>query len=175
MKAPTVRQIGRHLLPICLTVGLACGGGGSGRVRADVGERAPTFVAPRLVGAGDVRLTEFRGKGVLLNFFASWCEPCRDELPLLQRAHERGRVAVIGVLFRDSAGAARSFLREVGVTFPTVDDDGGIASAYRVDFKPGLPMTYAIDADGTLVARHVGQLRSRDVEDLVDRLTPSGT
>ena len=146
----------------------ACGGGkGGSEAKAEVGERAPTFVAPRLVGDGDVRLTEFRGKPVLLNFFASWCEPCRDELPLLEKAYDGGEVAVVGVLFNDSASAARSFVREVGVTFPTVDDDGGIARAYRVDFKPGLPMTYAIDGEGVLVARHIGQLRAQDVTELI--------
>ncbi len=151
----------------------ACGGGGGGGVRAEVGERAPTFVAPRLIGSGDVRLTDFRGKPVLLNFFASWCEPCRDELPLLEKAYAAGKTAVVGVLFKDSASGARSFLREVGVTFPTVDDDGGIARAYRVDFKPGLPMTYAIDRSGKLVARHIGQLRVEDVADLIRKAAPS--
>jgi cytochrome c biogenesis protein CcmG/thiol:disulfide interchange protein DsbE len=150
----------------------ACGGGGGGgtaTARAEVGERAPTFVGPRLVGDGDVRLTEFRGKPVLLNFFASWCGPCRKELPLLEKAADEGKAAVVGVLFKDSASAARSFVREVGVTFPTVDDDGSIARAYRVDFKPGLPMTYAIDKDGVLVARHIGELRPQDIPDLIKK------
>jgi thiol-disulfide isomerase/thioredoxin len=157
----------RVALVVALLVA-ACGGGG-GATRAEVGERAPTFAAPRLVGDGEVRLSEFRGKPVLLNFFASWCTPCRQELPLLQEAHDEGEAAVVGVLFKDSADAARSFLRELGVMFPTVDDDGAIARAYRVDFKPGLPMTYAIDAAGVLVARHIGQLRAEDVPDLIEK------
>ena len=152
---------------VLLTALVSCGSPSKIAARAEVGERAPTFVAPRLVGDGDVKLADFRGKAVLLNFFASWCEPCRDELPLLQKASDGGKVAVVGVVFRDSASAARNFVREVGVTFPTVDDDGGIARAYRVGFKPGLPMTFAIDANGTLVARHIGQLRAQDVTDLI--------
>ena len=155
-----------HAAAAVLIALVACGSP-SKTARAEVGERAPTFVAPALVGKGDVKLADFRGKPVLLNFFASWCTPCRAELPLLQKASSDGKVAVVGVLFRDSASAARTFVAEVGVTFPTVEDDGSIARAYRVDFKPGLPMTYAIDGDGTLVARHIGQLRAEDVEELV--------
>jgi cytochrome c biogenesis protein CcmG/thiol:disulfide interchange protein DsbE len=124
-------------------------------------------VAPRLDGRGDVRLADFRGKPVLVNFFASWCTPCREELPLLQRTSDGGKAVVIGVLFRDSKSNAVRFLRDLNITFPTVDDDGGIARAYRVDLKPGLPMTFAIAPDGTLTAKHIGQLRAEDVRALL--------
>jgi cytochrome c biogenesis protein CcmG/thiol:disulfide interchange protein DsbE len=136
-----------------------------------VGKPAPTFVAPRLVGSEQLRLTDFRGQPVLLNFFASWCTPCRDELPLLQKAVDGKNAAVIGVLFNDSASSARRFLRQLGITFPTADDDGAIARAYRVATKPGLPVTYAIAADGRLAARHIGQLRPEDVPALVRAAT----
>jgi cytochrome c biogenesis protein CcmG/thiol:disulfide interchange protein DsbE len=119
------------------------------------------------VGEGDVRLTDYRGKPVLLNFFASWCEPCRVELPLLQDAHDAGDTAVVGVLFQDSPSSARAFLRGLDVSIPAVEDDGAIARAYRVGLKPGLPLTFAIAPDGTLVARHIGQLRASDVADLI--------
>jgi cytochrome c biogenesis protein CcmG/thiol:disulfide interchange protein DsbE len=121
------------------------------------------------VGDGDIKLVDFRGKPMLLNFFASWCEPCRDELPLLQRTAAKGRAAVLGVLFRDSPSNARKFLHEIGVTLPAVEDDGGIARAYRVDFKPGLPMSFLISKDGVVLARHIGQLRSGDVDDLLKK------
>src|SRR5207302_7872041 len=119
-------------------------------------------VAPRLDGKGDVRLTDYRGKPVFVNFFASWCTPCRDELPLLQKAYDGKRAVVIGVLFRDSKSSAEDFLRGLHVTFPAVEDDGGIAHAYRVGLKPGLPITFLVGADGTLRARHIGQLRASD-------------
>ena len=154
---------------LALVALVACGSPSTSTARATVGKRAPTFVGPRLVGDGDVRLADLRGKPVLLNFFASWCTPCREELPLLQKAYAAKRVQVVGVLFRDSASAARDFVATFGVSFPTVDDDGAIARAYRVDFKPGLPMTYAIDTGGTLVARHIGQLRPQDVDALIRR------
>ena len=141
----------------------ACGHGSSATARAEVGKRAPTFVAPRIVGPGDVRLTDYRGKPVLLNFFASWCEPCRDELPLLQRTAADGRIAVVAVLFNDSTANARKFLQQIHVTLPAVDDDGSIARAYRVAFKPGLPMSYLISRDGVVVDRHIGQLQADDV------------
>lgn len=116
-----------------------------------------------------MRLTDYRGKPVLLNFFASWCQPCRDELPLLQRTSADGRIAVVAVLFHDSASNARKFLDELHVTLPAVDDDGAIARAYRVDFKPGLPMSYLISKDGVVIDRHIGQLRPDDVAAWVRR------
>lgn len=136
-------------------------------MRATVGKRAPTFAAPRLVGTGEVRLTDFRGKPVLVNFFASWCTPCREELPLLQRVQDGKQAEVIAVLFDDSPSSARSFLGELGVTITTANDDGSIARAYRVAQKPGLPVTYAVSSRGVLVARHLGQLRPEDAEALV--------
>ena len=134
-----------------------------------VGKRAPTFVGPRLFGEGTVRLADGRGTVVLVNFFASWCTPCRTELPLLQSAAGQKGVSVVGVLFNDSPAAARSFLRELRVTFPTVNDDGSIAKAYGISMKPGLPVTYAVGPSGTLVARHIGQLRAEDVPYLIRR------
>jgi thiol-disulfide isomerase/thioredoxin len=124
-------------------------------------------VAPRLVGNGDVRLTDFRGKVVLVNFFASWCQPCREELPLLQRTADGNGAAVVGVLFDDSPTSARKFLTQLDITIPTANDDGSIARAYRVAAKPGLPITFAVSPDGTLSARHIGQLRAEDVPQLI--------
>ena len=143
----------------------ACGGSG-GKLRADVGRPAPTFAAPGLAG-GQVELASFRHRPVLLNFFASWCIPCRDELPLLQRASQAGEATVVGVVFDDSSTNARDFMAKLHVTYPAVADDGKIAKAYGVGLKPGLPVTYAISPSGVLAARHLGQLRESDVPALI--------
>jgi hypothetical protein len=74
---------------------------------------------------------------------------------------------VVGVLFHDSKSNARAFLRQLRVQFPTVVDDGSIARAYGVDFKPGLPMTFSVSAKGTLKARHIGQLNAAAVTSLI--------
>lgn len=129
-------------------------------------ERAPTFETFDLEGQR-VRLVEYRGKVVMLNFWASWCIPCRKEFPLLKQVHG-GDVVVLGVVYQDSKRAAAAFMREQGATWPgLVDPDGDIADAYGVAAKPGLPVTVAIDAKGSLVRRHIGELRRGDLERLI--------
>jgi thiol-disulfide isomerase/thioredoxin len=127
--------------------------------------RAPTF-ATYDFGGKPVKLGDFRGRTVLLNFFASWCGPCRKELPLLDQA-DGGHVKVLAVLFNDSKRAAQRFLEGLGVHLTALDDNGGIAKAYGVGLHPGLPVTFAIDPEGRLVEKHLGELGEADVRGLV--------
>ncbi|HVF75860.1 MAG TPA: TlpA disulfide reductase family protein [Acidimicrobiales bacterium] len=134
--------------------------------RAEVGERAPTFTSVDLDGK-QVRLEDFRGRVVLLNFWASWCGPCTEEFPRLKAAHGDD-VVVLGVVFDDSAEAARDFVRKQGATWASVvDPDHQIADAYGVAKKPGIPVTWLVDRDGVARARHLGLLKEADVEALV--------
>ena len=131
---------------------------------------APTFETVDLEG-NPVRLADFRGRPVLLNFWASWCVPCRKEFPLLKEV-DGSEVAVLGVVFRDTDEAAAAFLREQGATWPGLKDEGGrIADDYDVGFRPGLPVTVLIDRDGRLAERHVGELRREDLDRLVALVT----
>ena len=128
---------------------------------------APPFETVDLDGR-PVRLADHRGTPVLINFWASWCVPCRREFPLLQAVHDDDEVTVLGVVFEDTVDAARAFMREQGATWPGLRDPGGrIAEAYDVGFRPGLPVTVAVDREGVLVDRHVGELRREDVDRLV--------
>ena len=136
--------------------------------RAEVGERAPTFSSVDLDG-GRVRLEDFRGRLVLLNFWASWCGPCTEEFPRLKSVHGDD-VVVLGVVFDDSADAARSFVRAQGATWPSVvDPDHEIADAYGVAKKPGIPVTWVIDRDGVARSRHLGLLKESDLHELVSQ------
>jgi cytochrome c biogenesis protein CcmG/thiol:disulfide interchange protein DsbE len=145
--------------------------GGSGR--------APTFSTFDLDGR-PVSLRDFRGRPVLVNFWASWCIPCRREFPLLREVHGPD-VTVLGVVFDDSPSAARRFMRDQAATWPAlVDPQGRIAAAYEVRRKPGIPVTVAIDRNGVLVDRQIGEARRADVARLVERarsgpVTPSGS
>ena len=131
---------------------------------------APTFETVDLEGKR-VRLVDYRGQPVLLNFWASWCVPCRKEFPLLKEV-AGSEVAVLGVVFRDTDDAAAAFMREQGATWPGLKDEGGrIADAYDVGFRPGLPVTVLIDREGRLVERHVGELRREDLDRLVALVT----
>jgi cytochrome c biogenesis protein CcmG, thiol:disulfide interchange protein DsbE len=163
----------RTALAAVLVVLLGACSGSGGNLRAEVGRPAPTFAAQGLSGF-QVELASYRKRPVLLNFFASWCIPCRDELPLLQRTFKAGQAAVVGVVFDDAASNARDFMTKLHVTYPAVADDGKIAKAYGVGLKPGLPVTYAISPGGVLAARHLGQLRESDVPALIAAATRRG-
>jgi thiol-disulfide isomerase/thioredoxin len=121
--------------------------------KARVGGLAPDFALPGLFG-GTTQLSQYRGRPVVLTFFASWCHPCEEELPVLEQlGREYGdRIAVLGVNFRDDARDSRGFVRRLGVTFPTLGEDstdGPVAARYGVR---GPPMTFFIDAQGRVAA-----------------------
>jgi len=141
-------------------------GGGGGSAGPAVGKPAPLFQSFDLAGH-PVALGDERGKVVLLNFWASWCIPCRSEFPRLREANQ-SNVAVLGVVFHDSASSAAAFMRDRGATWPgLIDPKGQIADAYGVHQKPGIPVTFAIDAQGIIRARHLGPAGDADVRELV--------
>lgn len=119
--------------------------------------QAPDFTLPRLTGSGEFSLGATRGKAVVLNFWASWCIPCKEETPLLQRSWQRwkGRgVVFIGVNAKDFRADARRFLRRYRVTYPNVyDGKGSTLGRYGVT---AFPETYFLDARGRVVYRIAG-------------------
>jgi cytochrome c biogenesis protein CcmG/thiol:disulfide interchange protein DsbE len=137
---------------------------GSHARRAAVGQRAPTFATFDLEGRR-VRLDDVDGPK-LVNFWASWCVPCRTEFPMLAKVDGHG-ATVLGVVFRDSAANAAAFMREQHAAWPgLVDPQGQIADAYDVHPKPGIPVTYAVDAAGIVRAKHLGPLTQADLDHL---------
>jgi cytochrome c biogenesis protein CcmG/thiol:disulfide interchange protein DsbE len=121
------------------------------------GAPAPAFSLPRLDGSGDVSLRSLRGKTVVLNFFASWCEPCKREAPDLEQLWRHNRsdgVVVLGVDSGDGKGSARRFLSAHGVTYPVVFDPNQTL-ALGPYALPGLPVTYVINPAGRIVGDRV--------------------
>jgi cytochrome c biogenesis protein CcmG, thiol:disulfide interchange protein DsbE len=121
---------------------------------AEPGDRAHGFDLPALDG-GTVRLADFRGRPVVLNFWASWCNPCRKEFPLLAQAlEEHDELAVVGVTFRDIESDSRRFAREQGARWPlAVDKDQDVARLYGVR---AIPQTFFVGRDGTIAERVFG-------------------
>ena len=119
------------------------------------GERpaAPALALPRLDGGGRTSLASHRGKVVVLNYWASWCDPCRSESPLLQRWHRRlarRGGTVLGVDLLDVDSDARHFIREYGLTYPMLRDRSGRSQS---DFGvAGYPETFVIDRRGRVAA-----------------------
>jgi cytochrome c biogenesis protein CcmG/thiol:disulfide interchange protein DsbE len=136
-----------------------------------VGKPAAAFSVPRLDDAGSLKLDDARGKVTVLNFFASWCVPCKEENPALVRVWERYRasdVVFIGVLYQDSRDSGLRYVRDNGVTWPTgSDDDGRVAFAYGVF---GIPETYFIGADGVIAGRHIGPIDETTLINAIDDL-----
>lgn len=150
-----------------LGLGACSTGSGSGAASGAVGRPAPRFSTFDLTGRS-VRLSDELARGpVLLNFWASWCVPCRSEFPMLARVEGRG-VTVLGVVFHDSAGEARKFMADEHAAWPgLLDPRQQIANAYGVHEKPGIPVTFALDRAGVVRAKHLGPLSSADLAGLL--------
>ena len=125
--------------------------------KARVGSRAPDFTLPTTDGK-TVTLSGLRGRPVVIVFFASWCHPCEEELPVLQKIErdEDGRLAVVGVSYRDLESDSVGFVRKLHVTFPALLDapDAPIAQRYGVR---GIPQTVFVDAEGVVRGRIYGE------------------
>jgi len=125
---------------------------------------APAFSLPRVFGGGKLSSSSLAGKAQVVNFWASWCIPCREEAKLLNQASERyaSNVVVLGVDHQDFAGQARGFVRRHGVTYPNIfDRDDHLWDKYGLT---GVPETFCADRRGRVVA-HVPGAVTRDTLD----------
>lgn len=136
---------------------------------AEVGRPRPDFERPDLDGASR-RASEWDGRLVLLNFWASWCGPCREEMPLLdrtQRKHAGRGLQVIGIA-ADSAGATRAFLARFPVAYPILVDDPALGRDVSRDYGNRmnvLPYTVLIGRDGRILAQRAGNFTEARLEE----------
>ena len=142
-------------------------GGVAERVDAGTIARAPDFTLSRLDSAGRLRFSSLRGKAVVVNFWASWCLPCKEESPLLERVWKSRRaddVVVVGVNAgsEDFPSQARAFIRRHGLTYPNVRDTGAkLLRAYGVT---GYPETFFVDRRGRVVDHVSGALSKAQLD-----------
>lgn len=136
-------------------------------VAATEGRPAQDFRLPTFDGR-TIALSDYGGRVVVLNFWASWCAPCRVEAPVLEQAwrHYRDQgVVVLGINIWDKESDARAFMREFGLTYPNVLDNGGrVAIDYGV---AGIPETYVIGRDGRVVGKHSGPATAERLAELL--------
>ena len=138
-----------------------------------VGEVAPASPLPHLEGGGNGSLADYRGRWVLVNFWASWCIPCREEAPALedfQRRHGSGAFTVLGIDSRDLSGDGKDFVDRYGLSYPQLRDGDG-ATAH--DFgTTGVPENFLIDPNGKVRLLLRGPVTEEYLSDQVAPLLP---
>lgn len=127
-----------------------------------VGKPAPAIALPPLEGVQRPAFALQPGRVAIVNFFASWCAPCKVEHPTLMRLAAEGRIAVHGISYKDAAADSARFLAQLGNPFETIgwDRDGRAAMEWGVY---GVPETFVVGRDGTIRHRHVGALLDETV------------
>ena len=153
---------------ICLAMlGMLAGCGGDGArplARIEVGQPAPAYASTTLAG-DSTSLAALRGQPVLLNVWATWCHPCRTEIPELQAIHERYaprglRVVGVSIDVGGEDDAVRDFVKEFGMTYDVWrDPDSRVSNLFST---VGVPDTYLIDGDGVIRWMHLGPIRTGD-------------
>jgi thiol-disulfide isomerase/thioredoxin len=142
----------------------------STEVGLDVGDLAPDFSLPDL-GGGSIALADFRGRqAVMINFWASWCAPCKAEMPHLDEVYReyQGGLVVLGINLLEDAPTIREFLGEVSVSYPIMlDRQGEVARLYRLFTQP---VTYFIDGRGVIVDRKFGAFTREELRERVKML-----
>lgn len=138
-----------------------------------LGEAAPVSPLPKLEGGGSGSLAEYKGSWVLVNIWASWCIPCKQEAPALekfQRQHGGTHFTVLGIDSRDLSSDGRGFVRRYGLTYPQLrDGDGGAAHEYGTT---GVPENFLLDPRGRLRLHVVGPVTEESLHDEVAPMLP---
>jgi len=141
----------------------------------EIGDTAPQGVLPRLEGGNTESLDDYRGRWVLVNFWASWCEPCREEAPALerfQREHGGPTFTVLGIDTRDLTSDGLGFVREYGLSYPQLrDGDGDAAEDYGTT---GVPENFLVDPRGKVRLVVLGPISEERLNEEVAPLLSGG-
>ena len=138
-------------------------------ISAGAGLNLPDLTLPCLGQPTKLGLRQLPARPVVLNLWASWCVPCRDEMPVLQRVHVAGddQVLFLGIATRDSEDAARGFVQDFGVTYASLYDPAGTALGQLG--APGLPLTLVLAPDGTVLDRTIGGISQDKLVGVLER------
>jgi peroxiredoxin len=138
-----------------------------------VGDKAPDFVLVDMTG-NEHRLSDYKGKGVFLNFWGTWCKPCATEMPAMDNQYniykDQG-VQTLAINIGESDLKVNSFAKRFGLTFPiAIDRNKSVMELYNID---PLPTTFLINPDGRIVKIIKGQMTEQDVANFMDQVKPS--
>ena len=137
--------------------------------RVAINYSAPDFELPNLEGE-KVRLSSFQGKAVLINFWATWCPPCKEELPLLEKTYQSNKdwLEIIGVDVAEEAPLVRLKVREVGMTYTNLlDSNAQVGGQYRA---AGLPLSVFLDKEGVIRSIRAGQLNVNSLSESLEKI-----
>ena len=145
---------------------------------ADIGRAGPDFLLETPQG-GTLRLSDLQGQPVLLNFWASWCPPCREEMPELVAAYERYQaqgLVIVGVNLQEADEKVLEFAREFGLVFPLViDRSSQVGEVWRLGGPVrGIPTSYFIDTSGVIRSRYFGPMPEEAIEEGLAKILPEG-
>jgi thiol-disulfide isomerase/thioredoxin len=133
-------------------------------------DEAPNFTSTTLAGE-KVNLQDYKGKAVLVNFWASWCFPCRNEMPLIQDAYDTYKnqgLEVLAINFREKEEAIQKYLDEnPSFNFPILLDDGAINDLYKIQY---LPTTFFINPDGTIEDSYMGEMNEETLHVFIQEI-----
>jgi len=168
------KQSSGALLALVILIAACSGPGEAVPQGISQGARARDFTLESLDGS-KVSLSDYEGKVVLVNLWATWCSPCRAEIPDLEaayQAHKDRGLVILGVNIEDSLETVAPFVEEFDMSYPVVlDKDGELMKIYRVQ---GLPMSFIVDADGVIQVRHMGFLSGEQLASYLSQLLPLG-
>ena len=175
LKDLIINKVLKAVLPVILTLVLLLTGcsADSKQLMARVGEPAPDFRLQNLNGQS-VTLSELRGKPVLLNFWATWCPPCRAEMPYLQEIYEEWTgmgLVLLTINVGESSTRVKDFLETYNLSLPVLlDTNRSVANKYNIT---GIPTTFFIDKDGIIQEKVVGSFRNKEqIERYLDKIVP---
>ena len=150
--------LGILLVALLLYLGLVTNSSKTTPTGLGPGKTAPDFKLKTLSGK-EVALSDYKGKVVLVNFWASWCPPCREEMPLFKRVYEKYRnkgFEILAVSTDTSAEPVKKFVKDYRINFPVLLDDGSVASLYGIQ---GLPTSFLVGRDGKILKVRLGEYK----------------
>jgi peroxiredoxin len=149
-------------------ISITCSGPESTSTKPQAPKPAQDFTLKDINGK-EIKLSSLKGKAVMVNFWATWCNPCREEMPDLQQSYEENKdkgFIILGINIKESESKVSQFVDSYKITYPVLlDIDGSVSTLYQVF---GVPMSYFIDRNGLIKDSFIGMMTYRDISKRLD-------